>query len=183
MTRSNRLLNRLILVIIALALVVGAGYLLAPQLRNWQGALDIPQLPVPTSTGLWIVAAGCAVAIVLAILWIVTRGRGRTPRMITLHQNDGDLGIDARVVSDLIGHALSANPDVVTAGASAFTVRGSRVLSIRVEARRGADLPNLISSVESVVADLDQVIQQRIPMLLQVASGLRANVARETRTR
>lgn len=183
MTRSNRFLNRLILIIVALALLVAAAYLLAPQLHTWMPAISLPRLPDPTPTGLWIVAVGCVGAIILAIVWIVTRGRGRTPRMITLTDKDGGLAIDAHVVSDLVGEALSANPDVVTAGASAFMVRGSRMLSIRLEARRGSDLPALIRSTEKIVSDLDEVIQQRIPVLLQVASGLRANVAHETRTR
>jgi hypothetical protein len=183
MTRSNRALNRIFLALVGLVALAVAVILAAPTIETAIPAMRIPHPQAPTLAGLWIVAGIALLVVVVSVSWIVTRGRGRISTILAMRSNDGTLTVDSRLVSDLVGDALGANPDVVSVGAGAFRVRGSSVLSIRVVARRGSDLAALVTSAERSIADLDEVLQQRIPVLLQVASGLRADLARDTRTR
>jgi hypothetical protein len=161
MTRSNR-----------------GAYVLAPA-----ASIDLPTLGALAPTDLWIAISAAVVLIVLAIAWIVTRGRGRISHLLVLSGENGTLTLETRVVADLIADALSGNADVVAVGSGGYRMRGSSVLSLRLTARRGADLATIIRSVGTAVDDLDIVLEQRIPVLLQVASGVRGSLAHEKRVR
>ncbi len=184
MTRSNRVLNRALLALAGLVLVAAGGWMLAPRAVDALGLrLVLPGYPRPDATALWAAAAVFVVVAALAIGWAVTRGRGRTSRLIVAPGEGGTVTIDARVASDLLGEALGADPDVVSVGATTFVVRGGSVLSVRVTARRGADLKRIVDSVGAAVGPLDELLERRIPVLLHVASGVRATLAREQRAR
>jgi hypothetical protein len=188
MTRSNRMLNRVILLLLGLIALVVAAALAVPLLPPGsvpQVILDVTRPATllrlaPATTLEWIAAAIAAIAIVLAIAWIVTRGRGRPRTAI-----DGDLGVDTRVVDELLKDALADEPDVVAGGATGYLVRGRPVLRVHVEARRGADLRRLTDAVHAAVTDLDTALgteaADRLPVVVHVTSGLRASLAREHR--
>ena len=184
MTRSNRVLNRTLIALAGILLLAAGAWMLAPRAADALGfRLALPGYPRPDATALWIAAAIFAVIAVLAFAWGVTRGRGRTSRLIVAPGEGGSVTIDARVASDLLGEALEVEPDVVSVGATTFEVRGDSVLSVRVTARRGADLERIVDSVGAAVEPLDHLLETRIPVLLHVATGVRANLAREQRAR
>jgi hypothetical protein len=176
MTRSNRILNRLWIALVGLVAIATGVVLAAPRFIG-KGNLDIA---TPTTETLWIALAACVVIIVLALVWILSRGRGRASEVIELKDDAGSITIDARVAADLIADALHDNRDIVSVGSGSYRMRGSRVLSLRVVARKGANLPALIGAVGGAVDELDVVLERRIPVLLQVVSGLSV---REIRTR
>lgn len=179
MTRSNRIANRLILLLIGFVALGVAAALALPYVPKSVLAYRLPELSL-TATGDWIVAVVALVIVVLSVAWIVTRGRGRTRTAI-----DGELSMDARVVDDLLTDALSDEPDVVAVSAAAYRVRGRTVLRVRVDARRGADLRRLTDAVHRSIDQLDEAIgadqEQRLPVFTHITSGLRASLSREHR--
>lgn len=177
MTRSNRVLNRLGLAVVGLLFLAVAAWI-GNRYLEFVPAFD---LEVPDATGLWIIAAACAVAIVLAIAWIVTRGRGRARTLLTATDDEGHGSIEARVAADLISEDLARVADIVDVTARAFRVRDQTVLELVVTTRRAADVRLVIDSVGRAVAALDGVLATRIPVLLHVASGVRATLAHEQR--
>ena len=179
MTRSNRLLNRLILALVGLLLLAGAAY----TANNAYPVVELATIPTPTATGLWVAAAVALVVVVLALLWVFSRGRGRTHTLIRRESEEGAASIETRVVSDLVAEDLALLPDVLDVKAAAFEVRGTTALELRVSTRSGADLRVVVDSVERAVAELDDVLETRIPVLLHVASGVRAGFARQQRVR
>lgn len=179
MTRSNRAINRLLLALVGLLLLVAGAYIA----NNSYPVVELARIPTPTITGLWIVAAAALVVVVLALLWVVSRGRGRTRTLIRRDSEEGAASIQTRVVADLISEDLARLPDVVGVSATAFQVRRETVLELRVTTRSGADLRIVVDSVERAVAQLDDVLETRIPVLLHVASGVRAGFARQQRVR
>ena len=173
MTRSNRPLNRLILALVGLVLITAAAaiWLLEP------ATLTI------TATGLWITAAALLVVVILSALWIFSRGRGQVRTLIRRPDEVGAASIEARVVADLIADDLARVPDVVAVTAAAFRVRGEVALELRVTTRGAADIRLVVDSVERAITELDDVLETRIPVLLHVASGVRAGLARQQRVR
>jgi len=179
MTNSNRALNRLIIALIALALIVIAAWML----NRVTGLVAIDALGEPDKTALWIAAGASLALLVASISWIATRGRGHTRTLLAANDEEGTGTIEARVAADLISEDLSRVPDIVDVSARAFLVRGQATLELTVTTRRAADVRLVVDSVGRAVSALDRTLDSRIPVLLHVASGVRANLAREQRVR
>lgn len=183
MTRSNRLLNRVILALVGLVLIVAAAWVA----NRYYPVIDISPISAPSGRNLWIVAGIALGVVILSLAWILTRGRGRTGAIVTATDDTGSVSIDARVAADLISHDLAALADVVSVSSTAFRTTGSATsaiaLELRVVARRSADLRHLVDTVTRSVEQFDEVIESRIPVLLHVATGVRASLAHEQRVR
>jgi len=182
MTRSNRLLNRVILALVGLVLIVAAAWVA----NRYYPVIDISPISAPSGRNLWIVAGIALGVVILSLAWILTRGRGRTGAIVTATDDTGSVSIDARVAADLISHDLAALADVVSVSSTAFRT-GARstptALELRVVTRRSADLPTVITTVTRSVEQFDTALETRLPVLLHVASGVRASFAREQRVR
>ncbi len=179
MTRSNRPLNRIILALLGLLLIAAAAWIAN---RAWP-VVDLPSIPSPNVVALWVSAVVALVLVVLAFAWVFSRGRGRTRALVTRVDDAGAASVDARVASDFIVDDVSRIADVVGVDATAFRVRGSVALELRVTTRPAADLRGVVDAIRRAVVELDDVLESRIPVLLHVASGVRANHAREQRVR
>ncbi|MBK4348209.1 hypothetical protein [Lacisediminihabitans changchengi] len=168
MTRSNRILNRVILAVLGLVLIAAAAYVAGGS------GLGLPNIPKPSVGVLWAIVGGAVVVIVLSLIWILSRGRGRIRHLIEAESADGSVTIDALLVADLVGDALADQPDVVAVSSTGFRMRRRSVLSLRVTARRGADLARVIRAVDTAVEQLDGVLEQQLPVLLHVTGAVRA---------
>ena len=85
------------------------------------------------------------------------------------------------MAADFIADDLARIADVVAVSSRAYRVRGRTALELTVTTRRAADVRHVVDSVRQAVDELDDVLEERIPVLLHVASGVRANLAREQR--
>jgi hypothetical protein len=182
MTRSNRPLNRLLLLVLGVVALAAAAALALPLLPGTLAGVRMPQLTLgrPGQLALQLMVVGCVVVIALAIAWIVTRGRGRTVSAIGGERADG-VTVDVRVVEQLLRDALDGDPDLLGTSVTGFRVRGRSVLRVRLSARRGAELRRLLDALGRAVADLDVALGVELPILVHVTSGLRASIAHEQR--
>ena len=180
MSSSNRFGNRMLLALVGLVSIAAGAWV---ALRAYPVAGNtLPELPpTPDATWLWIGAAAALAALVLSLAWIFTRGRGRTALVIREESENGNVEFDVRVASDLLNAALEHQPDTVSLRVTAHRVRRSPALAVTVSARGGCDLPRLRDDVATAVEHLDELLERRIPVLLHVTSGVRANFAREQR--
>jgi len=179
MTNSNRFINRLILALVGLVAIAAAAWIFNAAAK----VITLEPVGELGATTLWVVAAVCAVLIVFSIVWMASLGRGRSRTLQSASDDDGSGAIEARVAADLIADDLARVPDIVTVSSRAFVVRGQTVLELGISTRRAADVRLVVDSVGRSVAALDQTLDSRIPVLLHVASGVRANLAREQRVR
>lgn len=177
MTRSNRPLNRIIIAIVGLALIAVGAW----EANRVYEVVDIGDIGSLETSVLWIVAAGCLVVVILSVFWIVTRGRGHSRTVVSRTDESGTTSIDARVAADFIADDLARVADVVGVTSRAYRVRGTTALELTVTTRRAADVRHVVDSARRAVEELDDVLEERIPVLLHVASGVRANLAREQR--
>jgi len=175
-------MNRVILALVGIATIAAGAWVV---LRAYPGLLPAVALPEvalePDSLTTTIVVAGAALVIVLALAWILTRGGGRTRRLLHDAHTDGATEFDVAVAHDVLTAALQRQPDVLSLHVSSHTVRKEPALRITVTARNGCDLPRLRDDVARAVEQLDRAVERRIPVLLHVTSGVRANFAREQR--
>ena len=187
MTKSNRTLNRIILLVLGLVavvvgVVIGAGVL--PAVRDTTSSyVDLPRrLDVPASS-LWIVAGACAVVIVLALVWVFTRGGGGTSVAVRERSGDDAVTVNVALVRDVIDHELSGVRDVVGSRVDTYIVRRQRAARIRVAVRRGGDAVTVLDAVDRAVAVLDRTLGRQVPVLVHLTGGTRSALAKSTRVR
>ncbi len=192
MTRSNRVANRVILLIIGLLALGSATVIALPSLPQQLFGVTVPRVDataltntVNTALTRGLIVAGCVLVIVLALVWIFTRGRGRTGAALGGEPSD-TLSVDVKVVEELLRDALHGDPDLLATSVTAFrvrgrSVRGQAVLRVRLSVRRGAELRRLTDSVRRAVTELDTALGAELPILVHITSGFRASIAHEQR--
>ncbi|OII21372.1 hypothetical protein [Curtobacterium sp. MCBA15_013] len=185
MTKSNRTLNRIILFVLGLVavivgIVVGAGVL--PAVRDAiSGTIQLPRnLTVPASS-LWIIGAACAVVIVLALVWVFTRGGGGTSVAVRERSGDDQVTVNVALVRDVVDHELDGVRDVISARVDTYLVRRQRAARIRVAVRRGGDAVTVLTAVDRAITVLDRTLGRQIPVLVHLTGGTRSTLAKPTR--
>lgn len=186
MNATNRVVGRIALVVVGLALLVaGAGAVLVQTVpaaaRVWHdlarpGLTDLgARAAEEASLVAWTAVLGGAVVVgVLALVVLSTLGGGRTGTVQDDGGADGVAGsvrIDAAAVQHALSSAIGALPQVASLAVDVYRVRGRRAVRIRVRPRRGAGPRELTERVEAVVADLDALLGERLPVLLEIARG------------
>lgn len=182
MTRSNRILNRLALILLGLLALTGAAVLLRPEAEQY--VLEPAGLMVP-SFGLDQLGSILPIAIiVLAVLAVVvalavtlTRGRGADGTAI---EQDA-VSVDANLVEGILRRQLDGEDEILHVRLRAFR-KQDRVLLAEVQVRRGADLANVHRRVSAAVATADELLGQPLPVVTHITTGLRTRFAGTTRT-
>jgi hypothetical protein len=186
MTRSNRVLNRIVLFVLGIVAVVagiiaGAGVL--PVVRDRLRALGVtvPGRLVLDASTLWIVAGACAVVLVLAVLWIVTRGRGGTSIAVREQHDADQVTVNVGLVRDVVEHELDGMADILSTRVDLYRVRASRAARIRVAVRRGGDAVGVLAAVDAALSTLDRTLGRTVPAVVHLTGGTRSALARSTR--
>lgn len=148
----------------------------------------------------WVLGAGVVVA-VLAIVVLTTLGGGREGVVVERDGSADGVAGSVRIESTAVQQALSAAigelPQVASLAVDVYRVRGtrlrggdgdapaaateavsgsgpaagSRAIRVRVRPRRGASPREVTERVEAIVADLDALLGERLPVLLEIARG------------
>lgn len=186
MNATNRGVGRTTLVLVGLALLVlGVGTILvqtvpwaASTWHDWAHVLgDLGRdAPRDASVTAWTWVLGGAVVLgVLALVVLTTLGGGRTGTVV---EDDGSadgvagaVRIDAAAVQHALSSAIGDLPEVGSLAVDVYRVRGQRAIRIRVRPRRGASPRAITSGVEDIVEDLDALLGDRLPVLLEIARG------------
>jgi hypothetical protein len=186
MNATNRGVGRTALVIVGLALLaIGLGAILV-QTVPWAAAIwhewarSLGDLgsgaarDASATAWTWVLGGGVVFGI-LAIVVLSTLGGGRVGTVIEDDgSSDGVAGvvrIDAAAVQHALSSAIGAMPQVGSLAVDVYRVRGTRAIRIRVRPRRGASPRDITTGVEGVVADLDALLGDRLPVLLEIARG------------
>lgn len=177
MTRSNRTLNRIVLFLVA-AVFLASGVALAWPYgaRVVPGVPEAPRLAV-TDLALWVIPASALVLLLLALAWILSRGRGGTGTALTV----GEVTVATAAVQQIMRNELGGAPSVLGVEASAHRLRGRTALQVTVSIRRGADLAALLGHVRLAVAALDDALGVPVPLVARITTGWRSGLARDQR--
>jgi hypothetical protein len=169
MTASNRVLNRVILVVVGLALIAAGVIALAatvhlvslPRLSDAQSALT-------SSAMLWSIAGGAAIVVIASLAWIVTRGRGHTNRLISSRKADGSVQFDRRYIEDALSARLSAQRDVSAVSVAAFRHRTELLARLTITVRRGSDIAPIVTAARLSIASLDEELGTTVPIIVHL---------------
>lgn len=187
MNATNRALGRIALVLVGLALLVGGlGTVLVqtvPQAADlWHQAAraSLGDLGADASRDASIAAwawvlGGAVVLGVLALVVLTALGGGRVGTVI---EDDGaadglpgEVRIDAAAVQHALSSAIGDLPQVASLAVDVYRVRRRRALRIKVRPRKGASPREIADRIEDIVTDLDALLGERLPVLLQIARG------------
>lgn len=186
MNSTNRVANRLFLLLVGLVLLAlggtAVGLSVFPDFSTawdrWAPEIlaDVEAWLQARTTGQpnWLLAGVLAVAalvllIVLLAVFVLRQGRGRTDRLVTAGSGtDGTPVVDTALAADVLTDALSSQPDLVGSHVSAYRVRTTPMLDVTVTCRRGAS-PRAVSDViDDSLSDLENLVGAEIPALVQI---------------
>ncbi|ROP65090.1 hypothetical protein [Curtobacterium sp. ZW137] len=187
MNATNRALGRIALIVVGVALLVaGVGAVLVqtvPQAADlWHGAAraTLGDLGVDAGRGASIAAwtwvlGGAVVLGVLALVVLTTLGGGRVGTVVeddgASDSLPGAVRIDAAAVQHALSSAIGDLPQVASLAVDVYRVRRRRAVRIKVRPRKGAAPREITERVEGIVADLDALLGDELPVLLEIARG------------
>jgi len=198
MTTTNRALNRAVLGVLGLALIIAGALTAAAGLSagvasDWTrigtqawawaqqqlGAARIPN----TSTSWWTVAVLGALLAAAALLvgWILSQGGGRTNQVGRHEEPDGTTTVESGLAAQAIKDALSGNEQVLFTAVQTWRIRGADGLKISVQARKGASPRDITLTIAELVAGLDALFGEQVPVLIRIKAGARTRFARTER--
>lgn len=203
MNSTPRVLNRILIGILGLKLLaVGVLLLLIATVpavaRWWQGwssgmwgialqAFEQTPLPGRRESWLWmIVAAVLAVVIGLVIAWVAQQGKGRAD-LLVIPRDEGDVPGTVRIAGSVaeqaIKGALAGRADLAGSSVAAYSIKGNPALRIRLHPRQGVAPQLLAAEVAQLVHALEDLVGQRIPVLIHISAGARTRLSRAERVR
>ncbi|UYO96995.1 hypothetical protein OED01_15550 [Microbacterium sp. M28] len=189
MNATNRVVNRVVLVAAALVLgaggaallLYGAGWAWAEPVRDGvdaavAGASDLlggasvavaddRRIPVAAL----LVAGAGLILVALAVIFIATRGGGRSSTVLSAREAGGVTSADANIVRAIVDDAIGRRSDVIAGHTDVHIVRGEPVVRVRVRPRRGADLVGVVASVAAAIDEWAVLRGTRMPVLLHLS--------------
>lgn len=204
MNTTPRWLNRSILLILgALFAATGAAALLLAlseeRSRRWGSAVS--QAPeaireIGSSTRLerlghswiWLVLlAVLLLCVVVAVAVAAGQGGGRTSRILQRRGTggavEGAVLIDLGLAEQSLSEEIRADPDVLSVQVTGHTVRKTTALRISVAARKGASPARIAGEIQDIVSRWDEVFGTEIPVVVDIAGGIRTRTSGASRIR
>lgn len=200
MNNTNRALNRILIAVIGLLTsLIGAAVLAvatlpairaaykstAPDIHDgiagWLKA--IPLFDTGSSWGWIFVLAGLVLIITLLLVFIFRQGHGRENILLKEPATQaGTTIIDSTVAEHAIQDDLDGRPEFIGSSVSTHWVHGTPVLKISVTCRRGVSPRDVTTIIENTLTAFDALLGRQVPALIEIRGGMRARLARTTRT-
>lgn len=184
MNATNRVVNRGLLFVFGVILLgAGATATVAGLRPDWLGpwpgriaegvlTLGEPRIEVTSAVVVPVAAVvALAAALLLAVLLVIfifTRGRGKTRSVLRVDAEGGRTVVDRDVADAVLAATLSERADVLSARAGAYLVRRARAIELAVTVQRGASLDCVLAAAESAVDDWDALLGARVPILVHL---------------
>lgn len=184
MNATNRVLNRGLLLVVGIVLAAaGAALIIAAAAPVWfapvANAADRiareamrPTVAVTQGADAPVAAiVAAAVALVLSVLLVVfvaTRGGGRTATVVRDEAGAGATEVDRSVAEAVLGGALRERSDVLSAGVASYRVKRSPAIRLAVRCRRGADVARVLRAAEAAVGEWDALAGTDVPVIVHV---------------
>lgn len=189
MNATNRILNRGVLLIVGLVLAAGGALAVVAGVRpGWAapllddaasaaggllGRLGDWRVGVEggaSAPGALIVLLGAGLLCgILALVFLCTRGGGRTAEVLRAESGRGTTAVDRNVADAVLTGVVDERRDVLAVRSAAYRVGGSPALALTVSTRRGAALDAVIAAAETAVQDWDALSGWRSPVLVHLA--------------
>jgi len=204
MNRTNRFLNRMIILIVGvLLLALGSGTVLLylwPAAAEWWRVhaviahewLDeaITRTSLGNTTASWVTFGALAAIVLIVVVLIVPiarLGSGRTHTLLGSGGQEGLDGLDGRITietgfaSDALQETLSQRPEILSSRISTATVRGKPLLHVSITPRQGTSPRRVADEIDRMSSNLMTLTGSDVPTYISIHAGLRSRLAREQR--
>lgn len=201
MNRTNRALNRIILIVVGvLFLTIGAA---AVAVRAWPAGADYwtagaaaattwiddagAATRIDSSNVSWVAVAALAlilIVVVLLIRVIVRLGGGRSGTVLSSGGSQNPLGrvvITEAFASDALKNSLSEREEILFSSVTAADIQRQPVMHVSVTPRQNTSPQHVVSEIDHLVKNLTLLTGRDIPTFISVHSGLRAKLAKDQR--
>jgi hypothetical protein len=183
MNATNRILNRGLLLVVGIVLLAAGAAAMVTGLRPawlgpWPervteaahalGGIDVAGAGTVPVLLVWALGVALLCAVLL-VVFVFTRGRGKTKNVLRVEADGGRTVVDRNVAEALLAGTLAERPDVLSARTGAYLVRGTRAVELSVTVQRGASLSRVLAAAESAVQDWDALLGERIPVLVHLS--------------
>ena len=189
MNATNRVVNRILLFVVGLGLLaVAAAALLAvlpvPLAQEARRALDdvlrramttldawdegIPRLGGLPGTAMLALLAGAIVAVLL-LVFLFSRGGGRTAELVRDETRAGTTTVDSSVAEAVLTTPLRERADVLSSTAQAFRVHRAPAVRLAVVPRSGAGLAEILGAADEAIEDWRAIAGTSMPVLVHLA--------------
>lgn len=189
MNATNRALNRALLLLVGVVLALaGTTAILATTRPTWaDDAMDAVTQRVETSlsdmadrtigiAGIGDVSvlallalAAASILLLLQIVFIATRGGGRTATVLSVVTEHGTTAVDRNVADAVLAARLRNRTDVLSAHTSVYRIRRAPAIELTVKTRQGARLPQVMEAAEAAVSEWDAFAgDAAIPVVLRL---------------
>lgn len=190
MNATNRVMNRVLLFLAGVVLLAAGIVALAAGILAGGDPPVWTREPLRVITDVWsslarwtvdvagvgpvsvllLIAVGTALLLtVLLLVFLGTRGRGRTREVLEVDGVGGRTAVDRSVADAVLAEPLSRRPDVLAARAGAYRVRHAPAIELAVTVRPGAPLGAVVAAAQAAVREWDQLLGSRVPILLHLA--------------
>lgn len=190
MNATNRLVNRMLLLVAGMILLAAGGVALAAGVLAGGDAPSWLQQPASTvsaaveSAAAWtwqfpgvgpvsvllLLTAATAVLLVIALIaFLATRRRGRAKAVLEVDVAGGRTTVDRNVAEDVLTEPLIRRPDVLSARAAAYRVGRKYAVALAITVRPGAPLGAIVAVTEKAVREWDELLGARIPILVHLS--------------
>jgi len=186
MNATNRLLNRGLLLICGLILLAGGAAAIAlgmppawaepglgmsaERLLARVGAWGVEVPGVGVVAGSVLVSLGAALVLsILLLMFLFTRGGGRTRTVLRMDGEHGRTSVDRSVAEAVLAGSLAERADVISARTGVYLVKREPAIELAVTVQRGASLGRVLDAAESSVRDWDSLLGTRLPVLVHLS--------------
>lgn len=167
MSRRLLVLDRLVLLVLGVALVVSSAFLVVWGAGRWPGAPDELDLAVLRSVPEhpwwpWALGLGGVLAVLVGLRALLSHARRRRVREVGLPGSEGGragrLRVDLPAVASAAAAGLARSPQVLAARGHVVVDRGTTVVEVVARVDAGADLHALREAVDRTRDELAVVL-------------------------
>lgn len=194
MNDTNRAVNRLFVLVVGLVMLLGGGVVaVGALLPDVQTAVSdgAEQATGPTTDALsgglpwvlWVSALAALVLVVLFVALVVRQGGGRTGTLLRVPSKGsgsgvgGDVVVETKTAAAAIEAALKEDDAFVSSSVGTWRVKGTTVLRVAVDVRKGVSPRDAHGRIDQVVAAWDEVLGEKVPVVVQLDGGLRSQLS------
>lgn len=202
MNRTPRMLNRILLAVLGLALLACGAHLVLAALSpgyadGWRQVADqlgartnevlaATTLPGQRESWLWILISALLICFILLTLWwIAVQGSGRGGDYVSAYFDDdplpGRVEISQNAVEQALRDVLGRRHDIISIGVSVWVLEPEAGLRIKVQPRKGTAPGPLGRDVARAARVVQQSMGVSGPVVVYLAVGTRSRFARVER--
>lgn len=200
MNSTNRVLNRIVVLVVGLVLVaLGAATVLAVTwppfadvwtntgqgLEDWLAqANETTTLGATTVTGLALGILAVIVLLIVLVIVVIVRAvsGGRAKTVLRSNGAENPLGrvtVTETFAADALKHSLADRDEILSTQVTANDIRRRPVMHVSVTPRQNTDPRQLAEHVDTLVGSLAKLTGQDVPTYISIHTGLRAKLAHD----